>query len=177
MLSRSACPTVLEFGMVMMKATSPSSRKGAAASCARLAASGPSPVAISTVFLLECWLTLSIVDRLGLCRLGRSADPLQPYEGLVRSSSGHKLRIHGWISLPVRLGSMEATLNLLVADGLDVDAILGVDALGAFDAVIDVSERVMTLKCSGEKLSLGVIVVHETFMASMTPSIRLSPAG
>jgi hypothetical protein len=75
--------------------------------------------------LADTGATLSLVNRLVLRRLGSSSEPLRPYDGLVRTSSGHELRIHGWISLPIRLGSMEAKLNLLVADGLHVAAILG----------------------------------------------------
>ncbi|KAE8975166.1 hypothetical protein PF011_g24587 [Phytophthora fragariae] len=96
--------------------------------------------------LADTGATLSLVDKLVLKRLGRARETLRPYEGLVRSSSGHKLRIRGWITLPVRLGSLAANLNLLVAEQLNCDAILGVDALAVFGAVIDVEQRTKTLK-------------------------------
>ncbi|KAE8970769.1 hypothetical protein PR001_g27106 [Phytophthora rubi] len=121
--------------------------------------------------------TLSLVDRCVLKRLGRASEPLEPYEGLVRSSSGHKLRIRGWISLAFRLGTVEISLSVLVADKLHVDAILGVDALGAFGAVIDVADRTLTLKSSGEVLPLGFTMVQETFMTAMATSVRLPPFG
>lgn len=89
--------------------------------------------------LADTGATLSLVDRRVLKRLGRGTEQLEPYEGLVRSSSGHKLRIRGWITLTLRLGTVEVPLSVLVADQLHVDAILGVDALGAFGAVIDVA--------------------------------------
>ncbi|GMF40671.1 unnamed protein product [Phytophthora fragariaefolia] len=108
--------------------------------------------------LADTCATLSLVDRRVLKRLGRSSEPLEPYEGLVRSSSGHKLRTRGWIRLALRLGSEGISRSLLVADKLHVDAILGVDALGAFGAVIDVAERSLTLKGSGEVLPLGFTV-------------------
>ncbi|GMF25483.1 unnamed protein product [Phytophthora fragariaefolia] len=66
-------------------------------------------------------------------------------------------------------------LDLLVADQLHVDAILGVDALGAFGDVIDVAERNITLKGSGDVLLLGVMVVHETFMTTMEPPFDSLP--
>ncbi|EGZ23538.1 hypothetical protein PHYSODRAFT_434276, partial [Phytophthora sojae] len=105
--------------------------------------------------------TLSLVDRCVLKRLGRSSEPLYPYEGLVRSSSGHKLRIRGWISLSFRLGSVEISLSVL----------------GAFGAVIDVAERSLTLKSSGEVLPLGFTMVEESYMATMATSVRLPPRG
>ncbi|KAE9224601.1 hypothetical protein PF005_g5850 [Phytophthora fragariae] len=127
--------------------------------------------------LADTGATLSLVDKLVLKRLGRAKESLRPYEGLVRSSSGHKLRIRGWITLPVRLGSLEANLNLLVAEQLNCDAILGVDALVVFGAVIDVKERTMTLKSTKEVLGLGTTVVLETYLTAMAVSVRLPPRG
>uniref|UniRef100_H3H3R4 RNA-directed DNA polymerase n=1 Tax=Phytophthora ramorum TaxID=164328 RepID=H3H3R4_PHYRM len=127
--------------------------------------------------LADTGATLSLVDKLVMRRLGRSTERLEPYDGRVNSSSGHPVRIRGWTSLPVRLGSMEISLRVLVAHNLHVDAILGVDALGAFGAVIDVAERTMTLKLTGEVLSLGAAVVHDSFMATMATSVRLPPHG
>ncbi|GMF39090.1 unnamed protein product [Phytophthora fragariaefolia] len=48
---------------------------------------------------------------------------------------------------------------------------------GAFGAVIDVAERKITLKRSGDVSRLGVMVVHETFIATMETSVRLPPRG
>jgi hypothetical protein len=127
--------------------------------------------------LADTGATLSLVDKLVLKRLGRASEPLRPYEGQVRSSSGHRLRIRGWVTLPVRLGSIEAHLSLLVAEQLNCDAILGVDALAAFGAVIDVAERSMTLKSTNEVLPLGTTVVQETFLSAMAVSVRLPPRG
>ncbi|KAE8966070.1 hypothetical protein PR001_g28525, partial [Phytophthora rubi] len=127
--------------------------------------------------LADTGATLSLVDTKVLKRLGRASEPLKPYDGLVRSSSGHRLRIRGWMVLPIRLGSLEITMSLLVAGQLHCDAILGVDALGAFGAVIDVAERTMTLKSTQEVLALGVTVVQETYMAAMAVSVRLPPRG
>ncbi|GMF52601.1 unnamed protein product [Phytophthora fragariaefolia] len=121
--------------------------------------------------------TLSLVSHRVLKRLGRSDGPVKPYEGRVKSSSGHMLRIYGWVHLERKLGSLVVGLDLLVADRLHVVAILGVDALGGFGAVIDVAERKMTLKSSGDVLPLGVMVEHETFMATMATSVQLSPWG
>ncbi|KAL3662802.1 hypothetical protein V7S43_012204 [Phytophthora oleae] len=105
--------------------------------------------------------TLSLVDSRVLKRLGRSTETLRPYEGTVKSSSGHPLRIRGWIRLCLRLGGEAIELSVLVADQPHVDAILGVDALGAFGAVIDVAERCLTLKDTGEVLPLGFTVVQD----------------
>ncbi|KAE9034944.1 hypothetical protein PR002_g7849 [Phytophthora rubi] len=127
--------------------------------------------------LADTGASLSLVDRRVLKRLGRSSEPLELYEGLVRSSSGHKLRIHGWMTLTLRLGRIEIPLSVLVADQLHVDAILGVDALGAFEAVIDVAERSMKLKPSEEVLPLGFTVTQDSYMATMATSIRLPPRG
>ncbi|KAG1695749.1 hypothetical protein DVH05_019487 [Phytophthora capsici] len=127
--------------------------------------------------LADTGATLSLVDSRVLKRLGRSSKTLRPYEGLVKSSSGHPLRIHGWIGLSLRLGTVEITLDVLVADRLHVDAILGVDALGALGAVIDVAERCLTLKGTGEVLPLGFTVVQDAYMAVMAKSVRLPPRG
>ncbi|KAE9134783.1 hypothetical protein PF010_g2323 [Phytophthora fragariae] len=127
--------------------------------------------------LADTGATLSLVDTKVLKRLGRASEPLKPCDGLVRSSSGHRLRIRGWMVLPIRLGSLEITMSLLVADQLHCDAILGVDALGDFGAVIDVAERTMTLKSTQEVLVLGVTVVQETYMTAMAVSVRLQPRG
>ncbi|KAE8997148.1 hypothetical protein PF011_g15608 [Phytophthora fragariae] len=127
--------------------------------------------------LSDTGATLSLVDTKVLKWLGRASEPLKPYDGLVRSSSGHRLRIRGWMILPIRLGSLEITMSLLVADQSHCDAILGVDALGAFGAVIDVAERTMNLKSTQEVLALGVTVVQETYMTAMAVSVRLPPRG
>ncbi|KAE9304578.1 hypothetical protein PF008_g21935 [Phytophthora fragariae] len=127
--------------------------------------------------LADTGATLSLADKLVLKRLGRARETLRPYEGLVRSSSGHKLRIRGWITPPVRLGSLEANLNLFVAEQLNCEAILGVDALAVFGAVIDVEERTMTLKSTKEVLGLGTTVVPETYLTVMAVSVRLPPRG
>eukprot|EP00644_Phytophthora_capsici_P007573 jgi/Phyca11/131320/e_gw1.104.60.1 len=58
---------------------------------------------------------------------------------------------------------------------LHVDAILGVDALGAFGAVIDVEDRSMKLKKTGKVLQLGVAVVEMRFRAALAASVRLPP--
>eukprot|EP00644_Phytophthora_capsici_P004791 jgi/Phyca11/71195/gw1.1.693.1 len=109
--------------------------------------------------LADTGATLSLVDSRVLKRLGRSSRTLRPYEGLVKSSSGHPLRIHGWIGLSLRLGTVEITLDVLVADR----------------AVIDVAERCLTLKGTGEVLPLGFTVVQDAYMAVM--SVRLPPRG
>ncbi|EGZ19038.1 hypothetical protein PHYSODRAFT_409911, partial [Phytophthora sojae] len=111
--------------------------------------------------LADTGATLSLVDFRVLKRLGRAGEALKAYDGHVRSSSGHRLRIRGWITLPLMLGKVGATMRMLVADKLHVDAILGVDALGA----------------RSKHLSLGVMVVHESFMATMAVSVRLPPRG
>ncbi|GMF21852.1 unnamed protein product [Phytophthora fragariaefolia] len=127
--------------------------------------------------LADTGATLSLVDTKVLKRLGRASEPLKPCDGLARRSSGHRLRIRGWMVLPIRLGSLEITMSSLVADQLHCDAILGVNALGAFGAVIDVAERTMTLKSTQEVLALGVTVVQETYMTAMAVSVRLPPRG
>ncbi|KAG2824926.1 hypothetical protein PC111_g9617 [Phytophthora cactorum] len=100
---------------------------------------------ILTAYLRKCFADtgamLSLIDRRFLKRLGRYSEP---FEGRVNSSSGHRLRVRGWISLPVCLAEKEVPVKMIVADKLHVDAILGVDALGAFGAVIDVTERTWT---------------------------------
>eukprot|EP00644_Phytophthora_capsici_P015759 jgi/Phyca11/50230/gw1.102.87.1 len=111
--------------------------------------------------LADTGATLSLVDSRVLKRLGRSSKTLRPYEGLVKSSSGHPLRIHGWIGLSLRLGTVEITLDVLVADR----------------AVIDVAERCLTLKGTGEVLPLGFTVVQDAYMAVMAKSVRLPPRG
>ncbi|KAI9994085.1 hypothetical protein PInf_016649 [Phytophthora infestans] len=63
------------------------------------------------------------------------------------------------------------------ADKLNVDAILGVDALGAFGTLIDVAEMILTLKNTGEVLQLGMAVVHDAYMATMALSVRLPFRG
>ncbi|KAG3138718.1 hypothetical protein PC128_g25512 [Phytophthora cactorum] len=55
--------------------------------------------------LADTGATLSLIDRRFLKREGRCVEPLAPYDDRVSSSSGHRLRVHGWIRLPVRLGS------------------------------------------------------------------------
>ncbi|KAE9297399.1 hypothetical protein PR003_g23508 [Phytophthora rubi] len=127
--------------------------------------------------LADTGATLSLVDYRVLKRLRRTNEHLRPYEGQVRSSSGHHLRVRGWIRLPVKHGSMEMTLDLLVADKLHADAILGVDALGAFGAVIDVAEKTLTLKRTEQVLALGVMIVHQSYLSKMAASIRLPPRG
>ncbi|KAG1702013.1 hypothetical protein DVH05_010502 [Phytophthora capsici] len=93
--------------------------------------------------------TLSLVDRTVIRRLGRGTEPLEAYAGRVNSSSGHPLRVRGWATVPVRLG--------------------------AFGAVIDVEERTMTLKRTGEILELGVVVVELRFSAALASANRLPP--
>ncbi|GMF48821.1 unnamed protein product [Phytophthora fragariaefolia] len=127
--------------------------------------------------LADTGATLSLVYSRVLRRLGRSGEQLRPYEDLVRSSSGHMLRIRGWINVKLRLENIVVAKEVLVAERLNVDAILGVDTLGTFGAVIDVGERKMMLKGTGEVLPLGVMVVHETFRASMSVSVLLPPRG
>ncbi|GMF43382.1 unnamed protein product [Phytophthora fragariaefolia] len=126
--------------------------------------------------------TLRLVDPSVLRRLGRSGEQLLPYEGLVRSSSGHMLRIRGWINVELRLGNIVVTKEVLVADRLHANAILGVDALGAFGAVIDVGERNMMLIGTGEVLPLGALVMAnlvgdaaETAVVLVEGSVGLPP--
>eukprot|EP00644_Phytophthora_capsici_P018106 jgi/Phyca11/114260/e_gw1.25.452.1 len=127
--------------------------------------------------LADTGATLRLVDSRVLKRLGRSSKSLRPHEGLVKSSSGHPLRMHGWIGLSLRLGTVEITLSVLMADRLHVDAILSVDALGAFGAVIDVVERCLILKGTGEVLPLEFTVVQGAYIAVMAKSVRLPPRG
>lgn len=130
---------------------------------------------LPALMLADTGATLSLVDKTVMRRLGRGAEPLEPYVGRVNSSSGHSLRVRGWASVPIRLGSIEVKLRVLVVDQLHVDAILGVDALGAFGAVIDVEDHSMKLKKTGEVLQLGVAVVEMRFRAALAASVRLPP--
>ncbi|KAG2988375.1 hypothetical protein PC121_g17919 [Phytophthora cactorum] len=59
---------------------------------------------------------------------------------------------------------------MVVADKLHVDAILGLDAMGGFGAVIDVAERNLELKGTDEVLPLWLSVVHEAYMTTMATS-------
>ncbi|OWZ11395.1 hypothetical protein PHMEG_00015587 [Phytophthora megakarya] len=121
--------------------------------------------------------TLSLVDSAVLTRLGKTSYPLHPYEGRVSSSSGHALLVEGWTHLPIQLGSVELTLKVLVVDKLHIDVILGVDALGAFGALIDVANRSILLQRSGETLPLGVEANESTYLSTMASSVRLPPLG
>ncbi|KAI9985789.1 hypothetical protein PInf_024555 [Phytophthora infestans] len=112
--------------------------------------------------LADTGAALSLVDSRVLKRLGRSQEALEPYGGQVKSSSGHPLQIRGCIGLSLRLGTVAVSISVLVADMLHVDAILGWVLLGA---VIDVAERRMTLKDTGEELPLGYTVVQAAYMA------------
>ncbi|OWY93597.1 hypothetical protein PHMEG_00036949 [Phytophthora megakarya] len=127
--------------------------------------------------LADTGATLSLVDSAVLERLGKTLVPLQPYEGRVSSSSGHALLVKGWTHLPIRLGALELSLEVLVVDQLHIDAVLGVDALGAFGAVIDVADRSMVLQRSGETLPLGVENVENTYLTKMLSTMRLPPRG
>ncbi|KAI9987930.1 hypothetical protein PInf_024185 [Phytophthora infestans] len=60
--------------------------------------------------LADTGATLSLVDSRVLKRLGRSQETLEPYGGQVKSSSGHPLKIRGWIGLSLRLGTVEVSL-------------------------------------------------------------------
>ncbi|OWZ08445.1 hypothetical protein PHMEG_00019015 [Phytophthora megakarya] len=127
--------------------------------------------------LADTGATLSLVDSAVLTRLGKASYPLHSYEGRVSSSSGHALLIEGWTHLPVQLGTLELTLEVLVVGKLHIDAILGVDALGAFGALIDVANRSMLLQRSGETLPLGVEAIENTHLTTMASSVRLPPLG
>ncbi|OWZ08238.1 putative membrane protein, partial [Phytophthora megakarya] len=127
--------------------------------------------------LADTGATLGLVDSAVLTRLGKTYYPLHPYEGRLSSSSGHALLIEGWTHLPIQLGSLELTLEVLVAGKLHIDAILGVDALGAFGALIDVANRSMLLQRPGETLPLGVEAIENTYLTTMAASVRLPPFG
>ncbi|OWZ12495.1 hypothetical protein PHMEG_00014332, partial [Phytophthora megakarya] len=107
--------------------------------------------------LADTGATLSLVDSAVLTRIGKTSYLLYPYEG--------------------RLGTLELTLEVLVVGKLHIDAILGVDALGAFGALIDVANRSMLLQRSGETLPLGVEAIENTYLATMASSVRLPPLG
>ncbi|KAI9992794.1 hypothetical protein PInf_014668 [Phytophthora infestans] len=109
---------------------------------------------------------LSAALRLSLEAVRTGPEILPPYDGKVSSSSSQQLRVRGGIDLPIRLGSKEVSVKMVVADKLYVDAILGVDALGAFSALIDVAERTLTLKDTGEVHPLGMTVVRDVYMAT-----------
>ncbi|GMF31064.1 unnamed protein product [Phytophthora fragariaefolia] len=132
----------------------------------------PSPM------LADTGATLSLVSHRVLNRLGRSEAPFKPYKGRVKSSSGHMLRNYGRVHLELKLESLVVGLDLPVADQLHVNAILGVDVLGAFSAGIDVAERKMTLKRSGDVLPLGARDVHgDDGDIRSTPSTGSSAGG
>ncbi|OWZ12504.1 putative membrane protein [Phytophthora megakarya] len=127
--------------------------------------------------LADTGATLNLVDSAVLTRIGKTSYPLYPYEGRVSSSSGHALHIEGWTHLPIQLGTLELTLEVLVVGKLHIEAILGVDALGAFGALIDVANRSMLLQRSGETLQLGVEAIENTYLTTMASSVRLPPLG
>ncbi|OWY92885.1 LOW QUALITY PROTEIN: hypothetical protein PHMEG_00037919, partial [Phytophthora megakarya] len=102
--------------------------------------------------LADTGAILSLVDSAVLERLGRTLVSLQPYEGRL-------------------------SLEVLVVDQLHIDAILGVDALGAFGAVIDVANRSMVLQRSGETLPLGVENIENPYLTKVLLTMRLPPRG
>ncbi|OWZ03520.1 hypothetical protein PHMEG_00024737 [Phytophthora megakarya] len=75
--------------------------------------------------LADAGATPSLVDSAVLTRLGKTSYPLHSYGGRVSSSSGHALQIEGWTHLPIQLGTLELTLEVLVVGKLHIDAILG----------------------------------------------------
>ncbi|OWZ15485.1 LOW QUALITY PROTEIN: Retrovirus-related Pol Polyprotein from transposon 412 [Phytophthora megakarya] len=145
--------------------------------CVQLDTSKLVLVNILIVCLYGCGATLSLVDSAVLERLGKTLVSLQPYEGQVSSSSGHALLVKGWQHLPILLGALELSLEVLVVDQLHIDAILGVDALCAFGAVFDVANRSMVLQRSGETLPLGVETVENTYLTKVLSVMRLPPRG
>ncbi|OWY91808.1 hypothetical protein PHMEG_00039466 [Phytophthora megakarya] len=117
----------------------------------------------------------SLVSVNVLKRIGKSTEQLKPYNGSLDSVSGHAIRVHRVIDLPIRLGSLEKMLSFVVVDRLHVDAILGTDILTAFRAVMDLEERTMILKETRETLTLGTTRVEESYDASIASTTRLLP--
>ncbi|OWY94684.1 putative membrane protein [Phytophthora megakarya] len=110
----------------------------------------------------------SLVSMNVLKRIGKATEQLKPYNGSLDSVSGHAIRVHGVIDLPIRLGSLEKMLSFVVVDQLHVDAILGTNILTAFRVVFDLEEHTMILKETGKTLTLGTTgqVIVEVLNAS-----------
>lgn len=117
----------------------------------------------------------SLLNSKVLRRLGLLDAPLRPYHKGLTSASGHGIKILGEIDLPLRLGSVEIVVPFVVTEDLHVDAILGTDILTAFRAVIDMEERHMTLKSSGEVFKLGVEQVIDAHTVRATRNTLLPP--
>lgn len=132
---------------------------------------------LQSQMLADTGATLSLIDRRFPKWLGRYSELLQLYDVKASSSSGHQLRVRGGINLPVRLGSKEVAVKMVVTDKLHVDAIMVVDALGAFGALIDATEMTLTLKDTDEVLQLGMTVVHDAYMVTMASSVWLPSCG
>ncbi|KAG6612700.1 uncharacterized protein IUM83_03316 [Phytophthora cinnamomi] len=127
--------------------------------------------------LIDSGAIASLVESRVLTRLGLKDAPLRSYHGSRNAVSGHKLRVKGEIDLPLRLGSLEKRRPFVVVDHLHVDAILGTDSLKAFRAVIDLDEKTMALKDSGEVFPLGAPRVEETYVSRIASTVRLCPCG
>ncbi|OWY98677.1 LOW QUALITY PROTEIN: hypothetical protein PHMEG_00030500 [Phytophthora megakarya] len=85
------------------------------------------------------------------------------------------IRFRGMIDLPVTLGSVVKTLPFVVVNHLDVDAILGTDTLRAFRAMIDLEEKALILKESGEVVPLGDSRVEECYGTDIATTVKLAP--
>ncbi|GMF21075.1 unnamed protein product [Phytophthora fragariaefolia] len=123
--------------------------------------------------LMDTGAFASLVDKKVLKRLGLSNIPLRPYSRKLKSASGNDMKISGEIDLPLRLGSVEETVPFFVASSLHVDAILGMDVLATFRAVINAEEQTLTLKETREMFRLGVMPVSEPCRVRMVAPLTL----
>ncbi|GMF36127.1 unnamed protein product [Phytophthora fragariaefolia] len=125
--------------------------------------------------LMDTGAFASLVDKKVLKRLGLSNIPLRPYSRKLKSASGNDMKISGEIDLPLRLGSVEKTVPFVVASSLHVDAIIGMDVLATFRAVIDAEEQTLTLKETREMFRLGVMPVSKPCRVRMAAPLTLEP--
>ena len=77
-------------------------------------------------------------------RPGILENELENWGGKLRGVSGHTVRVEGWATVKVELGSKSEMCSVMVAD-LGRDGILGMDVLKQFGVVLDCKEETLTV--------------------------------
>ena len=100
---------------------------------------------------------------------------MQPWPGQsLVAVDGSPLTVHGRVTLPVRLGNHKEEVTFAVADGLTVEAILGLDFLENNQCTLDLRRRTLTLSDSTTvPLSSSKPSAAEQLAVSVTQTIRI----
>ena len=106
-----------------------------------------------------------------MCKCGQEVDC--SYVKRLISASGNELQVNGRVTLPIQLGTLQATQEFIVVSELITPVIIGVDFLSANKICLDMGKGILKRIVRLNLTITAVCIVHQQVLVQFLISLHL----